>query len=38
MKKTFHIYGMHCAGCVNSAEKALKKVVGVKIGKCSAYH
>jgi P-type Cu+ transporter len=29
MKKTFNIYGMHCAGCVNSAEKALKRVPGV---------
>jgi len=29
MKKIFNIYGMHCAGCVNSAEKALKRVPGV---------
>ncbi|MCC5906414.1 MAG: copper ion binding protein [Balneolaceae bacterium] len=30
MKKTFDIYGMHCAGCVNNAEKALSRVEGVK--------
>lgn len=30
MKKTYNIYGMHCSGCVNSAEKALKKVPGVQ--------
>ncbi len=29
MKKAYNIYGMHCAGCVNSAEKALKRVPGV---------
>jgi len=30
MKKTFNIYGMHCAGCSNSVEKVLKNVPGVK--------
>ncbi len=30
MKKTFHIDGMHCAGCVANVEKSLKKVRGVK--------
>lgn len=30
MKKRILINGMHCAGCVNSVEKALKSVEGVK--------
>ncbi len=30
MKKRIQINGMHCAGCVNSVEKALGKVEGVK--------
>ena len=30
MKKTFNIYGMHCAGCSNSVQKVLENVPGVK--------
>lgn len=30
MKKRILINGMHCAGCVNTAEKALQEVTGVK--------
>lgn len=30
MKKKFHIKGMHCAGCANSAASALKKLDGVE--------
>lgn len=30
MKKTFDIYGMHCAGCANSVQKALSSVEGVR--------
>ena len=30
MKKTFKIEGMHCAGCTQSVEKAIRKVEGVK--------
>ncbi len=30
MKKTFNIYGMHCAGCSNSVKKVLENVPGVK--------
>lgn len=30
MKKRIQINGMHCAGCVNSVEKVLSRVEGVK--------
>ncbi len=30
MKTKFKINGMHCAGCVNSVQKALERVEGVK--------
>jgi P-type Cu+ transporter len=30
MKKKFKINGMHCAGCVNSVQKSLEKIEGVK--------
>jgi P-type Cu+ transporter len=30
MKKQITINGMHCAGCVNSVEKAIERVEGVK--------
>lgn len=30
MKKSYQINGMHCAGCVQSVEKSLKNVPGVK--------
>jgi len=30
VKETYKIYGMHCAGCVRTIEKALRQVKGVK--------
>lgn len=29
MEKTYDIFGMHCAGCVNSVERLLTSVDGV---------
>ena len=29
MEKTYDIFGMHCAGCVNSVERLLTSVEGV---------
>lgn len=30
VKETYKIYGMHCAGCVRTIEKALRQIRGVK--------
>ncbi|MFA4952785.1 MAG: heavy metal-associated domain-containing protein, partial [Candidatus Pacearchaeota archaeon] len=30
MKKIYKIEGMHCVGCANSIERAVKKINGVK--------